>query len=52
MSRQIDQAGSNFVLLQELLKQKEEKQAELEGKMERWVYLNELAAKIEEQNES
>lgn len=52
LSRQIDQAGSNFVLLQELLKQKEEKQAELEGKMERWVYLNELAAKIEEQNES
>lgn len=47
---QIDQAGSDFVLLQDLLKQKEEKQTELDEKMERWIYLNELASEIEAQN--
>lgn len=47
---QINQAGSDFVLLQDLLKQKEEKQTALDEKMERWIYLNELASEIEAQN--
>lgn len=36
--------------LNELMKEKEKKEAELEEKMERWVYLNDLAEKIEVQN--
>ena len=46
----IDKAGSDFERLQELLQKKSETQAALDVKMERWVYLNELAAKIEAQN--
>lgn len=40
--------SSNFEKLQELLLQKEEAETQLEAKMERWVYLNELALRIEE----
>lgn len=36
--------------LNELMREKEKKEAELEEKMERWVYLNDLAEKIEVQN--
>lgn len=37
----------DFVKLQELTKQKEELEGQLEEKMNRWVYLNDLAEKIE-----
>ncbi|MCI8409633.1 MAG: ABC-F family ATP-binding cassette domain-containing protein [Lachnospiraceae bacterium] len=37
----------DFVKLQELTKQKEEMEQQLEEKMDRWVYLNDLAEKIE-----
>ncbi|WP_099205373.1 ABC-F family ATP-binding cassette domain-containing protein [Scatolibacter rhodanostii] len=42
-------AASDYVLLQTLTEQKRELEADLEQKTERWVYLNELAEKIENQ---
>lgn len=41
--------SSNYGKLNELSKQKEEAEALLEEKMERWMYLHELAEKIENQ---
>lgn len=43
----ISEAASDYVLLQELLVQKEELEKQLDEKMQRWVYLNELAEEIE-----
>lgn len=40
--------ASNYGKLNELMKEKEEKEKQLEVKMERWMYLTELAQKIEE----
>lgn len=40
---------SDYSVLQELMEKKEKFEADLEFKTERWVYLNELAEKIEEQ---
>lgn len=45
----IVQFATNSGKLNELMKEKEEVDAALEQKMERWVYLNELAEKIEAQ---
>lgn len=42
--------ATNSVRLSELSAEKEQTEAKLEEKMERWVYLNELAEKIEAQN--
>ena len=39
--------ASDFVKLNELTKEKEEVEEKLEEKMERWVYLNELAEMLE-----
>lgn len=44
----IEKAASDYAALQELLKEKGELEVRLEEKMERWVYLNDLALKIEE----
>lgn len=41
--------ATNSVKLSELAKEKEEKEMLLEEKMERWVYLNDLAERIKEQ---
>lgn len=41
--------ATNSAKLSELMKEKEEAEALLEEKMERWVYLNDLAEKIEAQ---
>ena len=41
--------ATNSLRLNELLAEKERTEAELEEKMERWVYLNDLAERIEEQ---
>lgn len=50
----LDQAvlknATNSMKLTELISEKEEVEKKLEEKMERWVYLNELAEKIEAQN--
>ena len=41
--------ATNSAKLGELMEKKEQAQAELDEKMERWVYLTELAEKIEGQ---
>lgn len=48
LEKEINKAASDYELLQKLLFEKEEQEKLLEEKMERWVYLNELAEKIEE----
>ena len=48
----IEAAASDFSKLQELLKLKGELENSLEEKMERWIYLNELADKIKEEKAS
>lgn len=48
-SDQIQEAASDYVRLQELMVQMERLKEELEAKNERWLYLNELAEKIEAQ---
>lgn len=50
LNAEIAAQSSNFEKLNELLAQKEEVDRQLEEKTERWVYLNELAEKIEQQN--
>lgn len=50
LDAEIAAQSSNFEKLNELLAQKEEVDRQLEEKTERWVYLNELAEKIEQQN--
>ncbi len=50
LEEQIGDAARDFVKLGELLKEKECREAALEAKMERWMYLSGLAEKIEEQN--
>jgi ATP-binding cassette subfamily F protein uup len=46
---EIGRTVSDFIRLQELTQQKEKLETELAEKMERWVYLTELAEKIEAQ---
>ncbi len=46
--KQIEQSASSYIRLTELTKEKEELQKQLDEKMERWVYLNDLAEKIEQ----
>lgn len=43
--------ATDYAKLNDLQKEKEEKESELETLMERWVYLNELADRIAEYNE-
>ena len=43
------QYASNSAKLSEITEQKEAAEATLEEKMERWVYLNDLAERIENQ---
>ena len=49
IERQIEANATNSVKLKELLEEQEKAQGELDEKMERWVYLNDLAEKIAEQ---
>ena len=44
--------ATNSVKLGELMREKEQTEAELEEKMDRWVYLNDLAEQIEAQKNS
>lgn len=46
LDAEINGAASDYTRLQQLLAEKEEAEKALEEKMERWVYLNELAEKI------
>lgn len=47
---EIEKESSNYLLLTELTGKKESLKTELDEKTERWVYLNELADRIAEQN--
>ena len=49
LERQIEANATNSVKLKELMEEQERTNALLEEKMERWVYLNDLAEKIAEQ---
>ena len=46
IERQIEANATNSVKLKELLEEQEKAQAALDEKMERWVYLSDLAEKI------
>ncbi|KJR96229.1 MAG: ABC transporter [Peptococcaceae bacterium BRH_c4a] len=46
IKRKIEEAFADYILLQQLLIEKEDMEAQLKKKMERWVYLNELAENI------
>ncbi len=46
---EMSESWSNHIRLRELIAQQKKLQAELEEKMERWVYLHELAEKIKRQ---
>lgn len=50
LEAQMLKCASDFVKLNELTKEKKDAEALLEEKMERWMYLSELAEKIENQN--
>lgn len=45
---EVEKAASNYVLLEELLKEEAALEAELHEKMERWVYLTDIAEKMME----
>ena len=47
----IQEASSDYIKLQELMTQKEDLNKKLEDKMERWIYLHELAEKIAGKND-
>lgn len=49
LEEQISKCATDFVKLNELMQEKEKTEDELSDKMERWVYLNDLAEKIEAQ---
>ena len=46
---QMEKAASDFVKLKELMDRKAQAESELDAKMERWMYLNDLAERIEAQ---
>ena len=49
LESEIEDAATDYERLKELMARKEEKEALLEEKMDRWMYLNDLAEKIAEQ---
>lgn len=49
LEKEIIRSSSNFTRLNELMAEKDAKEKELEEKMERWMYLNELMEQIEAQ---
>ena len=49
IERQIKANATNSVKLKELLEEQEKIRGELDEKMDRWVYLNDLAEKMAEQ---
>lgn len=46
---QISKCATDFIKLNEFMQEKEKTEAKLSDKMEQWVYLNDLAERIEEQ---
>ena len=49
LDEQIAESASQYSKLNELMKEKAEKEEALEYKMDRWVYLNDLAEQISAQ---
>ena len=49
VEKEIEENAANYSRLFELTSKKEEIQTALDEKMERWVYLNDLAEKIDAQ---
>lgn len=52
LEKQMSEAATDFVKLNELTKEKELTQQQLEEKMDRWMYLEELKARIDEQGKA
>ncbi len=52
LERQVGLAASDFVRLNQLMAEQDQTRTVLEEKMERWIYLNELAEQIEAQKRS
>ena len=52
LDAEMEAAASSYSKLNELMLQKEEAERTLEEKMDRWVYLNDLAERIEEQDKA
>jgi ATP-binding cassette subfamily F protein uup len=52
VEKNIAASSTDFVKLNEFMKKKEELEKDLEYRMERWVYLNDLAEKIENDKKS
>ena len=49
LETEIEKSASNYTRLNELMKEKTEKEAQLEEKMDRWMYLTDLVEQIESQ---
>jgi len=49
LDKDMEANATNSVKLREIMEQKEKAQADLDEKMDRWVYLNDLAERIEAQ---
>ena len=49
LDKDMEANATNSMKLREIMEQKEKAQADLDEKMDRWVYLNDLAEKIEAQ---
>ena len=49
LEQQMNEAATDFVKLNELTKEKELTRKQLEEKMDRWMYLEELKTRIDEQ---
>ena len=49
LEREIGKSATNYTRLNELMEEKSAREAQLEEKMERWMYLNELVEHIEAQ---
>ena len=49
LETEIEKSASNYNRLNELMKEKTEKEAQLEEKMDRWMYLTDLVEQIESQ---
>lgn len=50
LEAQMSASARDYAALSGIMKEKEEKERELEEKMERWMYLNDLAERIAAQN--
>lgn len=50
LNGEMEQAASQYAKLNQLMEEKQQSEQQLEEKMDRWVYLNDLAERIADQN--